>query len=116
MKKELLSVVLALAMAFSLLPVTALADERTTPENYIEVLGIKAAEGEKYETFADAYAALKPAVASVAKPENNSSNGLGQEPPLSIEAFDQMFTDKGKNGDATITYKIHGTVTYDEAQ
>ena len=115
MKHKLLSILLCLAMALSLLPTAALAEEGAAElKNYVEVIGIKAAEGKKYETFTEAYQELKGSVASVAKPENGSSDGLGEESPLTLQAFDDMFTAQDGNGDAKITYKIHGTMVYDE--
>ena len=72
--------------------------------NYVTVSGIKGFDGTKFATFADAYAAIKPVVATL---------GLGQETPADAAAFDAVFTDIS-NGKATLTYTITGNVTYDE--
>ena len=72
--------------------------------NYVMVSGIKGFDGTKFATFADAYAAIKPVVATL---------GLGQETPANSAAFDAVFTDIS-NGKATLTYTITGNVTYDE--
>lgn len=67
--------------------------------------GIKGFDGTKFATFADAYAAIKPVVATL---------GLGQETPADAAAFDAVFTDISTDGKATLTYTITGNVTYDE--
>ena len=72
--------------------------------NYVMVSGIKGFGDTKFATFADAYAAIKPVVATL---------GLGQETPADAAAFDAVFTDIS-NGKATLTYTIKGNVTYDE--
>lgn len=72
--------------------------------NYVTVSGIKGFDGTKFATFAEAYAAIKPVVATL---------GLGQETPADAAAFDAVFTDIS-NGKATLTYTITGNVTYDE--
>lgn len=72
--------------------------------NYVTVSGIKGFDGTKFATFADAYAAIKPVVATL---------GLGEETPADAAAFDAVFTDIS-NGKATLTYTITGNVTYDE--
>ena len=106
---------LLVALMLALPGTAALAEEGAAElKNYVEVIGIKAAEGKKYETFTEAYQELRDAVASVAKPADGSSDGLGQESPLTLQAFDEMFTERDENGDAKITYKIHGTMVYDE--
>ena len=73
--------------------------------NYVTVSGIKGFDGTKFATFADAYAAIKPVVATL---------GLGQETPADAAAFDAGFTDISTDGKATLTYTITGNVTYDE--
>lgn len=73
--------------------------------NYVTVSGIKGFDGTKFATFADAYAAIKPVVATL---------GLGQETPADAAAFDAVFTDISTDGKATLTYTITGNVTYDE--
>ena len=72
--------------------------------NYVTVSGIKGFNDTKFATFAEAYAAIKPVVATL---------GLGQETPADAAAFDAVFTDIS-NGKATLTYTIKGNVTYDE--
>jgi len=72
--------------------------------DYVMVSGIKGFDGTKFATFADAYAAIKPVVATL---------GLGEETPADAAAFDAVFTDIS-NGKATLTYTITGNVTYDE--
>ena len=72
--------------------------------NYVTVSGIKGFNDTKFATFAEAYAAIKPVVATL---------GLGQETPADAAAFDAVFTDIS-NGKATLTYTITGNVTYDE--
>ena len=72
--------------------------------DYVTVSGIKGFENTKFATFAEAYAAIKPVVATL---------GLGQETPADAAAFDAVFTDIS-NGKATLTYTITGNVTYDE--
>ena len=98
--KKLLSVVLALLMLAVMLPVTAMA-----ADGYVTVSGIKGFEKRQFASFAEAYAAIKPTVATL---------GLGQETPANAEAFDAVFTDV-TDGKATLTYTISGNVTYDES-
>ena len=73
--------------------------------DYVTVSGIKGFENTKFATFAEAYAAIKPVVATL---------GLGQETPADAAAFDAVFTDISTDGKATLTYTITGNVTYDE--
>ena len=73
--------------------------------DYVMVSGIKGFENTKFATFAEAYAAIKPVVATL---------GLGQETPADAAAFDAVFTDISTDGKATLTYTITGNVTYDE--
>ena len=98
--KKLLSVVLALLMLAVMLPITAMA-----ADGYVTVSGIKGFEKRQFASFAEAYAAIKPTVATL---------GLGQETPANAEAFDAVFTDV-TDGKATLTYTISGNVTYDES-
>ena len=98
--KKLLSVVLALLMLAVMLPVTAMA-----ADGYVTVSGIKGFENRQFASFAEAYAAIKPTVATL---------GLGQETPANAEAFDAVFTDV-TDGKATLTYTISGNVIYDES-
>ena len=98
--KKFLSVVLALLMLAVMLPVTAMA-----ADGYVTVSGIKGFEKRQFASFAEAYAAIKPTVATL---------GLGQETPANAEAFDAVFTDV-TDGKATLTYTISGNVTYDES-
>ena len=98
--KKLLSVVLALLMLAVMLPVTAMA-----ADGYVTVSGIKGFENRQFASFAEAYAAIKPTIATL---------GLGQETPANAEAFDAVFTDV-TDGKATLTYTISGNVTYDES-
>lgn len=89
---------------------TARAIENTLT-NYLTVSGIAGFENRKFPTFGAAYDAIKPAIAAIAA---GDTGGLGQEPAKSVADFDGLFTDRDANGDAAITYTIHGTVTYDE--
>ena len=89
---------------------TAAAIEDTLT-NYLTVSGINGFEDRKFPTFGAAYDAVSKAIADIAAGENG---GLEQEPAESVEVFDALFTDRDANGDAAITYTIHGTVTYDE--
>ena len=73
--------------------------------DYVVVGGIKGFEGQKFATFEAAYEAINPTVATL---------GLGQETPTNADAFDAVFADVDKNGNATLTYTITGNVTYDE--
>lgn len=98
--KKLLSVALAFLMLAVMLPVTAMA-----ADGYVTVSGIKGFENRQFASFAEAYAAIKPTVATL---------GLGQETPANAEAFDAVFTDV-TDGKATLTYTISGNVTYDES-
>ena len=92
--------------------ITAGAIEDTLT-NYITVSGISGFEDRKFPTFGAAYDAIKPAIVAIAK---GDTGGLDQEPAQSVKAFDTLFTDQDSNGDAAITYTIHGTVTYDETE
>ena len=98
--KKFLSVALAFLMLAVMLPVTAMA-----ADGYVTVSGIKGFENRQFASFAEAYAAIKPTVATL---------GLGQETPANAEAFDAVFTDV-TDGKATLTYTISGNVTYDES-
>lgn len=72
--------------------------------NYVVVKGIKGFEGKQFATFEAAYNAIKPVMETL---------GLGEDTPVSTEAFDALFTDV-TDGKATLTYTITGNVTYDE--
>ncbi len=108
--KKLLATILALVMALSLCSVSW-ADGTGN----IVVHGIKynGKDDSEFATFEAAYAALKPVVASVCD-TSGGTDGLGQESAKSAEAFKSVFTDVDSKGNATITYKISGNVTYDE--
>lgn len=88
---------------------TQVGEEPTPVEtqltDYVVVGGIKGFEGQKFATFEAAYEAINPTVATL---------GLGQETPTNADAFDAVFADVDKNGNATLTYTITGNVTYDE--
>ena len=71
----------------------------------VTVSGIAGFENKSFESFAAAYAAIKPTVEKL---------GLGQE-GATTEQFDALFTSVDANGDATVTYTISGNVIYDEA-
>ena len=90
---------------------TAGAIENTLT-NYLTIGGIDGFENRKFPTFEAAYNAVKPVIAAIAA---GDTGGLGQEPAKSVADFDSLFTDRDADGDAAITYTIHGTVTYDEA-
>ena len=104
-KSKFLSILLALCLTLSLLPVSALADGGT---NYVKVGGIKGFESREFESFADAYTAIKPKLEALCE-----KDALGQG-VATAEAFDALFTDRDANGNATLTYTIVGNVTYDE--
>jgi len=108
--KKVLATILALVMALSLCSVSW-ADGTGN----IVVHGIKynGKDDSEFATFEAAYAALKPVVASVCD-TSGGTDGLGQESAKSAEAFKSVFTDVDSKGNATITYKISGNVTYDE--
>ena len=106
----MLATILALVMALGLCSVSWAEDT-----GKIVVHGIKYNDKDdsEFATFKAAYDALKPVVASVCD-TNGGADGLGQESAKSAEAFKSVFTDVDSKGNATITYKISGTVTYDE--
>ncbi len=108
--KKVLATILALVMALSLCSVSW-ADGTGN----IVVHGIKynGKDDSEFATFEAAYAALKPVVASVCD-TSGGTDGLGQESAKPAEAFKSVFTDVDSKGNATITYKISGNVTYDE--
>ena len=108
--KKLLATILALVMALGLCSVSWAEDT-----GKIVVHGIKYNDKDdsEFATFKAAYDALKPVVASVCD-TNGGADGLGQESAKSAEAFKSVFTDVDSTGNATITYKISGNVTYDE--
>ena len=108
--KKLLATILALVMALGLCSVSWAEDT-----GKIVVHGIKYNDKDdsEFATFKAAYDALKPVVASVCE-TNGGADGLGQESAKSAEAFKSVFTDVDSKGNATITYKISGNVTYDE--
>ena len=108
--KKLLATILALVMALGLCSVSWAEDT-----GKIVVHGIKYNDKDdsEFATFKAAYDALKPVVASVCD-TNGWADGLGQESAKSAEAFKSVFTDVDSKGNATITYKISGNVTYDE--
>ncbi len=106
----MLATILALVMALGLCSVSWAEDT-----GKIVVHGIKYNDKDdsEFATFKAAYDALKPVVASVCD-TNGGADGLGQESAKSAEAFKSVFTDVDSKGNATITYKISGNVTYDE--
>ena len=108
--KKVLATILALVMALGLCSVSWAEDT-----GKIVVHGIKYNDKDdsEFATFKAAYDALKPVVASVCD-TNGGADGLGQESAKSAEAFKSVFTDVDSKGNATITYKISGNVTYDE--
>lgn len=103
--KKTLAAVLSVLMCLSFMPLAAFADGETETENYLEVIGINGFESEKFASFEAAYTAIKPVLATL--------GGLTEE-TTTVEKFDDLFTDVDENGDATLTYKIHGSLTYDE--
>lgn len=108
--KKLLATILALVMALSLCSVSWATDA-----GKVVVQGIKVGgkDNNEYASFEKAYDALKPVVASVCD-TSGETGGLGQESAKSAEVFKSVFTDVDSKGNATITYKISGNVTYDE--
>ena len=108
--KKVLATILALVMALSLCSVSWATDA-----GKVVVQGIKVGgkDNNEYASFEKAYDALKPVVASVCD-TSGETGGLGQESAKSAEVFKSVFTDVDSKGNATITYKISGNVTYDE--
>ena len=104
--KKLLATILALVMALGLCSVSWAAD---TGKVVVQGIKVDGKDNNEYASFEDAYAALKPVVASVC-----DTDVLGQGTAKSVEAFKAVFTDVDSDGNATITYKISGNVTYDE--
>ena len=104
--KKLLATILALVMALGLCSVSWAVDA-----GKVVVHGIKYNDKDdnEFATFEAAYAALKPVIESVC-----DTDVLGQGTAKSVEAFKAVFTDVDSGGNATITYKISGNVTYDE--
>lgn len=102
--KKLLSLMLSVLMCLSLIPTVAFATT-AEGENYLQIKGFAGFENTKFDSFAKAYETIKPKMEELC--------GLGQE-VATAEAFDAMFTDRDENGNATITYTVHGTLTYDE--
>lgn len=102
--KKLLSLMLSVLMCLSLIPTVAFATT-AEGENYLKIKGFAGFENTKFDSFAKAYETIKPKMEELC--------GLGQE-VATAEAFDAMFTDRDENGNATITYTVHGTLTYDE--
>ena len=104
--KKLLAMLLALVMALGLCSVSWAVDA-----GKVVVHGIKYNDKDdnEFATFEAAYAALKPVIESVC-----DTDVLGQGTAKSVEAFKAVFTDVDSDGNATITYKISGNVTYDE--
>ena len=104
--KKLLAMLLALVMALGLCSVSWAVDA-----GKVVVHGIKYNDKDdnEFATFEAAYAALKPVIVSVC-----DTDVLGQGTAKSVEAFKAVFTDVDSDGNATITYKISGNVTYDE--
>lgn len=102
--KKLLSLMLSVLMCLSLIPSVAFATI-AEGENYLQIKGFAGFENIKFDSFANAYETIKPKMEELC--------GLGQE-DATAEAFDAMFTDRDGNGNAAITYTVHGTLTYDE--
>ena len=104
--KKLLATILALVMALGLCSVSWAVDA-----GKVVVHGIKYNDKDdnEFATFEAAYAVLKPVIESVC-----DTDVLGQGTAKSVEAFKAVFTDVDSDGNATITYKISGNVTYDE--
>ena len=102
----MLATILALVMALGLCSVSWAVDA-----GKVVVHGIKYNDKDdnEFATFEAAYAALKPVIESVC-----DTDVLGQGTAKSVEAFKAVFTDVDSDGNATITYKISGNVTYDE--
>ena len=102
----MLVTILALVMALGLCSVSWAVDA-----GKVVVHGIKYNDKDdnEFATFEAAYAALKPVIESVC-----DTDVLGQGTAKSVEAFKAVFTDVDSDGNATITYKISGNVTYDE--
>lgn len=107
--KKLLSLLLSVLMCFSVIPTvvfaTAAEGEAETLTNYLTVSGISGFENESFESFEAAYNKIKP--------EIEKSIGLRQDSGTA-EKFDALFTDRDENGDAKLTYTVHGKLTYDE--
>lgn len=76
--------------------------------DYVTVDGIKDFKDKKFASFTDAYKAIKPELEKLC-----DKDALG-EGAATAEKFDELFTDRDANGNATLTYTIVGNVTYDE--
>ena len=105
--KKLLATILALVMALGLCSVSW-ADG--TGKVVVHGIKVGGEDNKEYASFEEAYAELKNVVASVHKEGGKE----GEESAVSAEKFNEVFSDVDDNGNATITYKISGNVTYDE--
>lgn len=111
-----LALLLAVLMFVSMMPVQLFADNSVageeqsngTGESYLTISGIKGFEGTKFESFAEAYAAIKPVLERLC-----AGDALGQG-VATAGAFDALFTNRDEKGNATLTYTISGNIVYDE--
>lgn len=93
--------------------------------NYIEVSGVKGAENKKYASFEELYTELHVAMGKALDkdydPNNEGStvdDKIFVQKPTTKDKFINFFTNTTTSDDkvsieATITYTIHGTITYD---
>ena len=105
--KKLLAMLLTLVMV---LGVTTMAWAEDTGKVIVHGIKVNGTDDTEYASFEAAYTVLKGVVASVHKDGGKE----GEEPAVSAEKFNEVFSDVDTNGNATITYRISGNVTYDE--
>ena len=112
-----LALLLAVLMIVSMMPVQLFADNSITGEeqsngagenSYLTISGIAGFEDTKFASFADAYTAIKPVLEGLCE-----KDALGQG-VATAGAFDDLFTNRDENGNATLTYTISGNIVYDE--
>ena len=117
-----LALLLAVLMIVSMMPVQLFADNGVTGEeqsngtsengtgenSYLTISGIAGFEDTQFASFADAYAAIKLVLEGLC-----ADDALGQG-VATAGAFDDLFTNRDKKGNATLTYTISGNIVYDE--
>ena len=101
--KKFLSVALAFLMLAVMLPVTALA-----ANDYVTVSGINGFENRQFASFKEAYNEINQKLMDLC-----DSDAMG-EGATTAEKFNDLFTDRDENGNATLTYTICGNIIYDE--
>ena len=98
--------------------------EGTEPANYIMFEGVKGYEDKKFSSFGELYTELKSKFGEtfgVKGEDGKIDNSVYSEATTNVDTFKKFFTHFVNEGetvtdfDAIITYKIHGTITYDES-